>query len=406
MERVETVTYPSLELAEAPFGYLRDRQAEAGVFKVPDRDEWIVTRHADVVEVLRNPDVFSNEHSMVENGVMRAAVLADLTPARISNMVGTDPPAHTWKRALAFEDVKPARLKEHRVLIQAHVTELIDGFVNHGEVEFVSGFASQLPPRVIADIMGFAPEHYAQFVRWGAYEGHGTRFLDAEQQDEMRGLLLELVAFVQSEVIARVEAPRDDVLSRFIARHAARPEGLQMGHVIADAANMLIGGIVTTAHLIASTMVLLLDHPAQLEAVRVDRSLIPGMVEESVRLESPVPWQPRLVKQDAVVGGIEIPAGAIILLCYAAANRDPQRFETPEAFDVRRRNVKQHLGFGLGLHFCIGAPLARLEAQIAFDSLFDRLTDLRYAASQPPLSHIESLTFRGPQNVRVAFERA
>ena len=184
----------------------------------------------------------------------------------------------------------------------------------------------------------------------------------------------------------------------------------QTGHfdlpnVVADGTNLMVGGIFTTTHLLANMMNLLLRDPSTLAAVKADHSLLARTIEETLRLEAPVQWSPRLALQDTEVGGVAIPAGSILLLVWGSANHDECVFSDPDAFDLERGNVKDHMAFGNGTHFCLGAPLARLEARVAFQQLLTRLPNLRLKDPEASAPAMDSPLFRGPSRVEVVWDR-
>jgi cytochrome P450 len=208
---------------------------------------------------------------------------------------------------------------------------------------------------------------------------------------------------MKDAIVARYECPREDELSRFVQAHVRRDGRLDLRNVVPDATTLMIGGIFTTTHLLSNMMLLLLRNRDQLDLVRGDRSLLGRAVEEALRAEAPVQWSPRLVTADTEVGGTKIPAGAMLILVWASANHDDGVFAEDERFDVTRPNVKDHVSFGHGIHYCLGAPLARMEARIGFDRLLDRLRGLRLAVGDDP-AYLEAPLFRGPKALHIEFD--
>ena len=204
----------------------------------------------------------------------------------------------------------------------------------------------------------------------------------------------------------RHEHPReDDFLTELIRAQIARDGRLDVGYVAAEAGNVLAAGNLTTADMLASTMVLLLSTPGLYEQVRGDERLVPQLIEESVRVESPVQWTQRVATADAEIGGVPIAKGSVVMLAWASANRDAETFEEPEAVRLGRpRVMRDHLGFGKGLHHCIGAPIARLEGRVAFTTLLDRLPHLRLREGNDS-RHLLNMVFRAPRTVHIRFDR-
>jgi cholest-4-en-3-one 26-monooxygenase len=192
------------------------------------------------------------------------------------------------------------------------------------------------------------------------------------------------------------------VISEVVAEQVGRDGALNVAEVRAVSAALLAGGVVTTAHFMASAMLLLLENPDQLAKVRVEPTLIPRCTEEALRLEAPTQWTPRRAVQDVELAGVSIPAGAFVLLLQGACNRDPAVFDEPDRFDVTRPNATDHLSFGYGPHFCLGAPLARLEVRVAFEQLLARLDNLRLASGNE-LTHNPSPQFRGLRRLELEF---
>jgi cytochrome P450 len=397
------VSFPSAEAIACPYPLYKTLRAEAPIYKLPGREEYVVTRHEDVFHATRHPEIFSSRHSVFENGRMRAATLADVGPDQPASIVMSDPPQHTPKRKLAFEMFKPGKLRGYEEMIRRHVDDLIDVFVDRGEVEFVAEFADPLPVLVIMTLFGLPVEDVRRAIAWGRYEGAGTRFAPEQRQQEAQTSILSLGAYLRDALVDRHDNPRDDELTRFVQAHVEHDGELDLANVVPDATNLMVGGIFTTTHLLANMMLLLLRNPEQLRAVQADTSLLVRTVEESLRCDAPVQWSPRLVLADTELGGTPIPAGAIVLLSWASANHDEHNFEDDETFDVARPNVKDHMAFGNGTHFCLGAPLARLEGRIGFEQIFARLPGLRLSAKND-FARLDSPLFSGPKAVWLEFD--
>jgi cytochrome P450 len=212
--------------------------------------------------------------------------------------------------------------------------------------------------------------------------------------------------YLEAAILDRHASPRDDVLSEIVHAQVERDGELRLDYLRAEAGLLLAGGFVTTAHMIASAMLLLLRHPDAHERVRADRSLIKKLLEEALRVESPVQWQPRVTTVDTEVAGVEIPAGSLVLVLLAAANRDDAAFAAADELDLGRPASPPHVAFGYGTHFCLGAPLGRLEGRIAFERLLTRLGAIRLAEGQEAVTSLESTIFRGPKALHLTFERA
>ena len=397
------LVYPSLELAEHPYPFYELLRAESPVYKVPGRDEYLVARHVDVLHVLKHPDVFSN--ALARQGRKHSSGSHE-ERGEDASTIASDPPEHKAKRALCFRGFTPGRLRDYEPRIEAIVDDLIDEFVERGEVEFVSEFANPLPILVFCALFfGDAREDYDRFRRWALLEGSGIRYLPAERQDAARKRGEGMKEYLAAAILDRHETPRDDVLSEVILAQVERDGELRLDYLRAEAGLLLAGGFVTTAHMIASAMLLMLRHPEQMQLVRADHSRIKRMLEEALRVESPVQWQPRVTKVDTELAGVDIPAGSLVLVLLASANRDESTFEEAADFDIARPNTSAHVAFGYGAHFCLGAPLGRLEGRIAFERLLTRLDAIR-AVDEHEVTSLESTLFRGPKALRLQFEQA
>ncbi len=396
--------FPAVETMRCPYP-LYEALRSGPPHQLPT-GEFVVSRRADILDVTRRPQTFSNHHSFFQDGRLRPAMIENhLDPHATWGLTVSDDPDHAWKRKLAFEMFKPGRLRLQEPMVRRLADKLIDGFVERGACEFVGEFATRLPASVILTLYGFDPDDYMdRALGWARYEGFGTRWAASENQDAAQSAILDLGAFLRERILERVDQPSGDELTLHVQRYIAFRGGLDMDNLVADVINLYIGGIITTAHLLGSMMVLFIEHPDQQEKARQGRPALRRAIEESLRYESPVQMIPRLAVEDAEVGGVAIPAGSQVLLLWGAANRDEAVFECPAKYDVERPNVKEHVGFGNGIHFCIGAPLARMELAVAFEQMFARTRNLRFAPGTEQHVNESTPLFRGPAEVHIEFD--
>jgi cytochrome P450 len=394
--------FPSPDGFACPYPMYRELRAEEPVKKLPGRNEYLITAREHIQWVTRHPERFSSRHSVFEDGLMRAGTLADIGPDRPAGIGRCDPPQHAPKRKLAFEMFKPGKLRGYEDMVRGHVDALIDGFVADGRCEFVLQFADPLPVRVILALFGLPPEDHELVRTWGQYEGAGSRFTSPERQESARQSRLGIGAYMRDALVSRHEHPRDDELSRFVRLHVEHYGTLDLPNLVPDATTLMIGGIFTTTHLLSNLMLLLVRNRDELDLVRGDPSLLGRAVEEALRCEAPVQWSPRLVLEDTELGGVAIPAGSMVMLSWASASHDDALFTDDERFDLGRPNTREHMAFGNGSHFCLGAPLARLEARVAFEQLLARLPGLR-ASADNDFAFRETPLFRGPQRLNLEF---
>jgi cytochrome P450 len=397
-----TAPYPSLDHAECPYPYYEHLLAEAPVHRVPESGEWLISRHADVQYVMRNWEIFSA--ALAWERASREAT--GLPPGRDaqSSVIATDPPEHKAKRELVFEGFKPGRLKAYTPTIEGIVDSLLDDIVPRGEVEFVSEYATPIPILVFCALFFGDPERdYESFKRWARIEGSGMTYLPPDRQAEAARRTEGLGDYLKQAILERYENPVGDVLSDMIKIQVDRDGELNVPYLQEECGLLLAGGFVTTQHLISNAMLLLLRDPEAMARVRADTALIKPMLEEALRIESPVQWQRRVTRVDAEVGGVTIPAGELVLVVLGAANRDPRCFADPARFDIDRDHVEKHVAFGYGTHFCPGAPLGRMEARIGFEHLFARVGEIRLAEGKNDFLHVESPEFRGVRELHLEF---
>ncbi len=369
--------------------YRRLREREP-VYWSPCLGQWIVTSFELVEEVLRQPRRFSN-FGFDTGYIARlpAASRAEVTTLEHHfhqrGLIQADPPEHTrLRRALGghFAARVVQRLDER---IVAAVDELLDG--REGDLDVITELAGPLPIRVIAELLGVDPEDRTGFPRWS---DHAVQFFGAPTPDPANARRLDADLVAWRALLVRLlderrRAPRDDLLS-------AVGELIEAGRVTLEEAlftcvHLLIAGHETTTNLIGNALFCLLGHPDELAAVNEDPALLPGAIEEVLRFEPPIQRIRRVAAETCELGGATIRAGDPVIPVLAAANRDPARFDEPDRFDVRRKpglSAERHLSFGRGVHFCLGAPLARLEAPTAVRAVLERFPHAALPAGFAP----------------------
>jgi len=401
------------EVLECPYPFFERVRNEAPVHQTP-LGFWLVSRYDDVLSVVRNTEHFSSDmrNSFVSgppSDELRA-IQAEGYPS-VNTLLTNDPPSHTQFRALVNKAFTPKRVAQLEGEIRQIAEELLDRWIDDGRVELVSQFAVGLPLTVIADALGVDRADMPQFKQWSDDAvAPLSGMLSPERMLECARSRVAMQHYMAERCRERADDPRDDLLSdlvgaRFDSGERAG-EGLDIAELLNVIEQLLVAGNETTTKLLASGMVALIERPEQMAAVRADHSLIPNLVEEALRFESPVQMLPRVAKVDVVVGGVDIPAGSILMMMYGCANRDDAKYPAGAEFDVTRPNARTHLAFGQGPHFCPGAALARSEARIAFEALLGRCSDWAIDATVAEPTHRElSMTLRGLSALHLTFTR-
>lgn len=400
---------------ECPFPFYEALRGEAPVYEVPGFGMYLISRFDDVTDALRSPEIFSSDLARARPGSVVGLfspppteeiqqVLREGYPAT-KTLLTNDPPSHTRYRALVSKAFSPRRVAQMEPGIHALAHELIDAFVEDGRVELVRQYAVRLPLTIIADALGVPRTDMEAFKRWSdkAVSPLGN-LLSYDQQVEVARNYVEFQRYFAEKIDERRREPADDMLTDLVD---ARVDGeaLSTPELLDIVQQMLVAGNETTTKLIGSSMLLLLEHPDTMAAVRADRTLVPALVEEALRLEAPVQGLFRITATDTVLGGATIPEGSLCVLLYGSANRDDDAFPEATALDLQRENARNHVSFGLGTHYCVGASLARAEARIAFDALLDRLVEIRRATTEPP-TYERNFVFRGLSELWLEFDRA
>lgn len=397
-------------VAEDPFEFYAALRARAPVYRMP-MGIYIVSSHALCVQALRDPEAFSSRFMAALGGAMAAAVasgevggLAARATPPADTLLTNDPPSHSRFRKLVNRAFLPRRVETLSASIRQLAHELVDDFAARGRIELVRDFAVPLPLTVIADQLGVPREHLPEFKRWSdASVGPLGGLLSREEMIECAKLVVELQAYLADRCDERRREPQDDLLSDLVHARVDGEQPLTTPEAVSILQQLLVAGNETTTHLIAAGMHFLLRDPSQLEKLRADRSLLPNAVEEALRLETPVQGMWRVTTRDVALGGETIPKGSFVMLRYAAANRDETVFRDPDRFDIARSNARDHLSFGMGIHYCVGAALAREEAAIAFATLLDRLPGLRLAPGND-FRHQRSMLLRGLERLDLEFD--
>jgi cytochrome P450 len=317
-------------------------------------------------------------------------------------LTSIDPPRHTQHRALAGKLFTPNRLKENEEFMWTLADQLIDEFADRGGAELSAAYARPFTLLVVADLLGVPAEHHETFRGWMGGDQRNVGNPEGEHGGDQ--VFANLHPYFTRYIEERRASPRDDVLSRLANARFPDGELPEVADVVRIATILFAAGQETTARLLLAGMRVLAEQPALAEELRSDAEGIPGFVEECLRLEGPIKSGFRLALHDTKIGGVDVPAGTIVMALVAAANRDPRVFENPDRFDPKRPNVRRNIAFGHGEHFCPGASLARTEARISFERLLARLDDFRLI-DPSTLSYAETFIILGLNKLPLRFRR-
>src|SRR5579883_1312068 len=370
------------------YSYLREHEP---VHWNPMFNCFMLTRYDDVHMVFSDHRRFSSDiwSAMPERVGFtdedeKSQYLKQIVPFLAYNLQGMDPPGHTRQRTLMMKTFTPRMLESFRPTIQKLVDELIDQRIAEGQMDVVADLAYPLPSNVILDLLGI-PRSGRPYIRASAEainEFVATiLFTGPQVWPRLAKVFDELKIYLGSLIEERRKHPTGDLLTKMVQAEE-HGDMLSEDEIIIATNFLLFAGHETTANLIATGLYYLLENPEQMEQLRADPSKVPAAVEELLRYVSPVHTLARRTVEEVTISGVTIPPNSSIYLCVGAANRDPEKFQDPEKLDINRPAVRS-LGFGYGIHFCIGAALARMESQVAFDTILRRLPGLKMTVDKP-----------------------
>lgn len=417
-DTVDYFTDPAL--VPDPHPYFDHLRARCPVTRESRYGVYAVTGYEESMEVLKDADLFSSAIAVggpfpplpfqPEGDDIREQIARHRSELPMhEHMVTMDPPQHTYARSVLNRLLTPARLKENEEFMWRLADQQLDEFLADGRCEFLASYAKPFSLLVVADVLGVPEEDHQQFrVVLGA-EQPGSRVgaLDDEvlAENPLAWLDVKFSAYIED----RRESPRDDVLTSLAL--AKYPDGStpEVIDVVRSATFLFAAGQETTAKLLSAAMRVLGDRPDVQEALRADRTLIPIFVEETLRMDSPVKSGFRLTPQPVTVGEVEVAAGSTMMFCPGAANRDPRRFEDPHTFRLDRKNFREHMAFGRGVHSCPGGPLARVEGRVSIERILDRMLDIGIDEEQHGPAGDRRYTYeptyilRGLSNLHITF---
>ncbi|WP_327309815.1 cytochrome P450 (plasmid) [Streptomyces sp. NBC_01298] len=359
----------------AAYQQLRDTAPAQRIAGPTGEPAWLVTRYDDVRAALADPRLSLDKTNAAEGSYRGLS----LPPALDANLLNMDPPDHTRIRKLVSRAFTPRRVEALRGPIRRTADTLLDALGTDGRADLIAAYAAPLPITVICDLLGIPEEHRRDFRAW-------TNELiapDPSRPQAAKQAIGAMIAFFAELIAHKRQHPGDDLLSDLIAVRDTDGDRLSEDELTSLAFLILGAGYENTVQLIGNAVHALLSHPEHLASLRADPSKLPAAVEELARYEGPALLAiRRFPTQDVTIADVTIPAGETVLLSLAAANRDPQRFSHPEQLDFDR-DASGHLALGHGIHYCLGAPLARVETEIALAALLERFATLTLAEPDP-----------------------
>lgn len=394
---------------DEPFDYYRQRMGACPVWHETDIDQYVIGGQAEIRESLMDVATFSSRpirtRQPSEAMVAYHTVLAERGWARASTLQRTDPPVHTRYRKLLNRVFTPAAVKEFTPHLDEITAELIDAFIGAGRCEFVSEFALPLPGIFIAEQLGLDRTQYRTFRRWADAMLALAQRPQMTVDDALAEVEVELEAqhFLAAEFDRRRAERGDDLISMLVHAHGDDEEPLTMNELQDLLHQLVTGGFETTTAALASGMLLLATHPDQQQLLRERPDLMGNFIEEVLRFDAPVAGLWRTTACPAQVAGVDIPSGASVMMRFAAANRDQRVFDQPDRFDITRDNARNHVAFGFGNHFCVGAALARQEMASAFTALLNRLDHIEIDGDLPSPLHEPSIFLRPMKALPIRF---
>ncbi len=403
MQPDASVNIASPEFKANPFPYYKRLRDESPVHRVAlpgHQSAWLVTRYDDVVAVLKD-ERFVKEglRVMTPEQIAKLPWMPSMFKPLSRNMLDVDPPDHTRLRTLVQQAFSPRLVEGMRGRVAELADELLSKAAHRGKMDLIGEYALPIPTTIIAEMLGIPVGDRHKFHRWSSAILQATAGISL-----FRALppVFFFLRYLRKLVKSRRKNPRDDLSTALVQAHGAN-ESLSDDELLSMIFLLIIAGHETTVNLIASGMLALMEHPDQLKLLRSNPALIKSAVEELLRFSAPVETATeRFALEDVELGGVKISKGEAVFAAIASANRDERQFANPDVLDITREPNK-HLAFGQGIHFCLGASLARLEAQVAIALLLERTSDLRLAVEPEALTWRSGLVLRGLKSLPVKF---
>jgi cytochrome P450 len=400
-------------IIQEPMEYLAQLREEAPVFYSETLRAYIVTRFADVQEAASWNEVFSSSPSA--DGSMFLNFAPEYTPLYTAagvppqkpTLVVTDGAAHKRYRSLVERAFTMSSVKKLGRPVAELTDSLIDQFIDRGAADLYKEFCLKLPLFVICDMLGL-PRAEAELLKRAADTAPRLLGGALETPETVVALHQEQVEFhkyLMGQIAQRRATPNDTLISQLI--HTLPEDGVPLSdeELLSIITTLNVGGNETTTNGLGNMFMLCFSQEGMQERLRADRELVPAFVEEALRVEAPVATMVRFTTRDTVLGGVAIPAGSTVMISFQGGNRDERQFSCPAEIQLDRKGIRNHLAFGAGVHYCLGAMLARLELKVALNRILDRMTDIKIANQGCPLTHEPKLIVRALTALPVTFTK-
>lgn len=407
------------EILANPYPFYRALREESPIYREPDYGVFLLSRYEDILEVNAQPEVFSS--ILVANAPYTdpPAALEDLPAWRDSQpfsdkILSNDPPDHTRHKRLINRFFTPRHVAALEPRVREITNEIIDTFIDAGEVEFVTQFAHMLPRLVVGELIGvpsqdadYFKQHFMDRLAIMAKAAEDPTGAYRQQEEEREGITENefLTDYFMKAMAERRESPQGDIMSDLAnATFTDTKEPVALESLVSMITLLYAaGGDANTPELMTNSMLVLLRQPDVMQALRDDPSLAGGFIEEVLRYDTPVPGVFRIALQDTSVGGVPVKRGEKLMVIYGSGNHDAEKFDNGEVFDLGREQTCPHLGFGHGVHYCPGAGLARQEGRVAMQELLRRMGDIRMLEGDPP--YVPSVIQRIPIRLKLGFTK-
>ncbi len=397
------------EVLACPHAFNERLRREAPVYQCPHTGITFISDYETITRIAKDYETFSNRFSTAmptsESRVdPRIVEIQKKGYPPVDTMLTQDPPLHRRYRGMVNQAFTARRVATLEPEIEKLCHDIIDSFIHNGRCEFVADFAERVPLTVIADQLGVPLSDYELFKTWSdAFVAQLSQMASADEAVQAAELIFEYQQYFAKKIEERRLQPQDDIISDIVHARFEDERPLDVAEMLSIIQQLLVAGNETTTHSIADGILLLIQHPNQHRLLKQNPDLIANFVEEVLRLATPTANMWRVATKDTEINGVPVKKGAMLQLRYSSANRDEQKFEAPQTFDVTRENARSNLAFGHGVHMCVGANLARKELDTAFRVLLERLDNFELDCEESALSYPPNVLLRGLAELPIRF---